>query len=322
MTSAKTIGSLVAFVCTLLAAPALADAPCATFSVARDDIRVNYNPFSASQDRTNFVLRAERRGSEVAQVRALIKDATPRGDLPVIGTDGPAEYTIVSRSNDAQDVFGWRSEQLNGSNGLTLTFRDSRNIATTNLTLVIPALQPSAAVRHNQPLDVLYECFNANGVSIGSGIQTNQDFAIDLTVLRVFGAYTGSLGTRSGTVDFGPIDVNATGVSSGRAVITAVSSVRYGLTIDSERGFQIRQTATGPGLPYTATLDGLPVGQNARFVCSRSGPSGRDHQIVLGLDTRGAANLPAGAYSDTLTVTFLARDGAEFGNSRDCVAGD
>jgi spore coat protein U-like protein len=310
------------FLACMTASYAHAEAPCASFSVARDDLRTNYNPFAANEDRTNFVLRAEKGNSDVAEVRALLKDASPRGGVPVIGTDGPAEYSIYLRNNDNQRIFDWRSGTLTGSNGLTFTYRDSRSVSTANLVLLIPAQQPSGAARHVQALEVAYACYNAAGALIGSGTQTSQDVLIDLNVTRIFGAYTGSLGNRAGTIDFGPIDVRAASIVSGRAAVTALSSVRYGMTIRSERGFQIRQSPNGQGLPYAATLDGMTVSQDGRFSCARTGAAGREHQLALALDTRGAANLPAGDYSDTLTITFLARDGADAAPRGSCVAGD
>jgi hypothetical protein len=322
MTLKMTIGIASAAMVSLVAFSAHADAPCASFSVPRDDVRVNYNPFAVAVDRTNFAVRTQRRDNDVAEVRFLLKDTTPRGDQPVIGTDGPAEYTIEARDEAGRTVFDWRSGSLTPLNGLNVMFRDNRNVASSNLTLVIPALQPSAATRHTQPLDVVFECYDSGGSLVGNGVQTSQDLLLDLTVTRIFGAYTGTIGQRNGTIDFGPIDVRSGAPLTSQAAITALSSVRYGLSIRSDRNFQIRQTQDGPGLPYSARLDGIAINQYDRFICPRSGPTGRNHQIALELDTRNAANLPAGDYSDTLTVTFLARDGADVATRGGCVAGD
>jgi hypothetical protein len=322
MTLRMTVGLACAAIVSLASFSARADTPCASFSVPRDEVRVNYNPFAVAVDRTNFAVRTQRRDSEITEVRFLLKDKTPRGDQAVIGNDGPAEYNIEPRGEPGRTIFDWRSGTLTPLNGLNVMFRDNRNVASSNVALVIPALQPSAATRHTEALDVVFECYNANGAMVGNGIQTSQDLLVDLTVIRIFGAYTGTIGQRNGTVDFGPIDVRSGASLTSQAAITALSSVRYGLSIRSERNFHIRQTRNGAGLPYSVVLDGVTVNQDDRFACARSGPTGRNHEIALELDTRGAANLPAGDYSDTLTVTFLARDGADVTTRGGCVVGD
>ena len=305
------------------AALAASVTPCASFSVARDDLRVTYNPFSSSAETKNFVIKAERGSSDVATVRAFLRDPTPSGSYPKIGTNGPAEYDITDRDNSGStSIFVWNSTVTPNTGGLNFEFGNTNgsggNIDTTRLQLSIPALQATGPGSHRQGIDVIYTCYSRTGAVVASDVQTTSAVEIDLDVARQFGAFTGTAGVTSGSIDFGAIDVTSNTLRTSRATVTVLSSVKYDMSVASLRGFMLRQKTDGAGMPYTATIDDKRITPNFSVSCPSTGPSGRNHPVIVTLDPRDASKLPAGAYSDTLTITFEPRDGVSSRSGASC----
>ena len=305
-------------IASLCGSAAYANVPCASFSAPVEETTLSYDPFSPSAASTNFVLKAERGSNEVATIRAFLIDATPSGSSPRLGLSGPLEYDVVSRSGSSLGaVFGLGSVSLTSGNGLNLDFSSSA-ASTARLLVIVPALQLSGATTQRQRLEIAYKCYSSAGAEVGVGVQSSDNVQVQLDVLRVFGAFTGSQGNRTGQVDFGDIDVRSPSDQVKRAVVTAISSVQYNMSVASERGFMLRQTPLGRGLRYSATIDGLMITEPRDILCPRTGSSGREHQVVVTLDTSGAQSLPAGKYMDTLTVTFQARDGGFENSEQNC----
>lgn len=321
MKLAKALTQIVVAVASIWSSAAMAktpSTPCASFTVPRDEISIKYDPFSNSAETKSFNLKTERGSKDVASIRAFLRDASPVGTQPKLGPAGPADYNIIGSDSDSSGaVFGWNSASLPANGGISLQFANSgEGVKNSRLTLSIPAQQPTGTGIQRQPIEVIYACFDSSGREIGSGIQTDNAFEIEIDVKRVFGAFTGSQGITSGEVNFGIIDVTSTVPRTQTAVVTVLSSQTYDMSIASERGFMLRQTDRGPGLPYSATIDNLEIMRAFNMSCPLTVPAGRGHQVNVTLDTREASKLPFGNYSDTLVITFQPRDGSI--NSRSC----
>lgn len=307
-----------AFVILAMTAPQAA-AACVDFQVTGSDLTVRYDPFSPSPVERLFTLRAQRLDPTATAVRFILVDGDSPGGETRIGT-GPRGYGIRSVRDSSRPLFFSGAEQPNATNGLLISFGSGPggDIATETLRLSIPAGQDTAAGDFFEPLEIRYVCETADGPGVPD-FQQGARVAIDLHVPEMISTYIGAPGVRRGQIAFGSL-TGAEGRVSRDLVVTAQSTIPYSLEYDSLRGRLQRRDDDEYGLDYDVRLSGYPVGRGAVLGCARTvAPSGRSHALQVTLGAGQAASAPAGAYSDTITLSFTPRLGLS--GSDGCSAG-
>ncbi|MGH7021228.1 MAG: hypothetical protein ACREEY_15205, partial [Brevundimonas sp.] len=100
------------------------------------------------------------------------------------------------------------------------------------------------------------------------------------------------------------------GVASRSLVVTTQSTVPYDIGVASKWGRLQRREGDPYSLNYEMRLSGVPVAAGSTLSCTRTpAPSGRAHPFQVDLAQDQAARIPAGGYSDVVTLTFTPRAG-------------
>jgi spore coat protein U-like protein len=291
------------------ASPAMAQSQCAEFEMIGNGTSAVYQPFDPGPMVETFQVRARRLADGISGVRFLLVDRTPQPTGPQIGATGPLDYDITWLENSTRRVLVVGNEQPQPMTGADLDFPGRSGVQVTRFSLTVPAGQQAPAQIHRENLIVRYQCLGANGNPVGATQEQPATLEIALAVPRYVAAYIGSMGQTRGTISFG--DVNAPSASLTRAIgITALSTLPYAIAFDSENALMLkRQRNDVSGIGYAMRYAGVPVLDGETLVCPTTpAPMGRGEQFEVALDRSTVARLPAGAYADTVTLTFTPRD--------------
>lgn len=307
------LGLMAAASLTAGAEAARAETPCATFETIGTDLDVVYSPFLPVQTVRPFLIRVTRNNPAATSVRFILLDTTQSAQgNPRIGPAGPIGYDIQWLGNTGQHVFFDGNRVVDQTNGATVSFGSGPigGLRTASMVMSIPAGRPVAASRQIENLEVSFQCY-AGANPIGSpGNQVGNQLQVDLTVVPYFGAYIGSAGTSSGRIDIGNITVGV-GVPTGHIAVTAMSTLPYDVRFQTDRHQMLRQSDTATdGIPYTMRFANVPAVDGGTLRCPIPPiPSGATQNLDVILDNSHTAQLRAGRYSDTITVTFTPYDG-------------
>ncbi|HLI67504.1 MAG TPA: hypothetical protein VKU90_14170 [Caulobacteraceae bacterium] len=316
--------SMVAAAAVLIATAALAGraeaaGSCATFQVIGNELNLDYNPFSPQPVNRPFQLTVTRLDPSVTGVRFILVDHTPSNGGSRIGPGGPRDYDITWLGNTGQPVFFASPQAVNGAIGATASFGSGPHaVVSVPFILHIPQGQPVAASRQDETIEIRFQC-SAGPEPQTQELQYDNRVSIHLTIPRYFGAYVGSLGHSHGEIDFGTLRGDP-GSSDRYVSVTAVSTVPYSINIDTDNGSMLRRShEDDDGIPYSMTFDSIPVRDHAKLRCPATQSSlGSSAPLAVRLDDTHAHDLPAGAYRDTIRLTFTPTDGVQRG--RDCEA--
>lgn len=293
----------------LATVPGAALAGCVEFeTVAAPTPR--YDPFSPAPTVQALGLRLRRTAPEVTSVRFLIADPTPDRAASRLGAAGPRDYALVWLGDASRRVFVSGAEQPNGTNGALVAFGagPAGDVVHTHVQLRVPAGQPVTAGRHEEPLEIRYVCY-AGAERIGGGeTQRTNQVAVAMETPEQISVHVGSLGQRRGEIALGVLDTGAD--AWGAVAIIAQSTSAYEISVAARWGELRRGEADAARLPYALSLDGAAVEPGARIGCGPTpAPAGRTHQLQAAVRGRDADVVPAGSYSDVLTITFSPRLG-------------
>lgn len=295
----------------ILAPSAFAQPMCAQFEIIGNGASGEYNPYDSANTVDTFDIRITRNIDGVNAVRFLLLDNSRRQDGPGIGTAGPADYDIVWLDDPSKIVFSANNAILTPTNGATVALPGRQGRAVTRFRLRIPRGQPASAGRHIENLTIRYECLS--GVASFTTTATEQiaNVPIEVTVPSYVAAYIGSVGQTRGAIDFGPISTDS-GPLSGSVAVTALSTVPYAVTFDSEREGRLRRRPNdSDGIAYDMSYAGNRVEDGERMICPATpAPIGQAEMFEVRLRRNSLRDLPAGDYSDTVTLTFAPRDGS------------
>lgn len=290
-------------------APALAQSRCAEFQVVGNGPGGDYNPFNPVSAQDNFDIRVEGLNDSVARVKFLLVDTALGANGPGIGPQGPAEYDISWLEDTTRQVFVTGNELLNPNNGAEARVSGRRNVDFVRMRLTIPRGQPSPAGVHRENLTIRYQCFNSAGAPIGVQQEQLRPVEVRVEVPRFASAYIGGIGRTRGRIEFGRIGPDVSELSR-RISVTALSTVPYEVLVESDNdGALRRRRGDEDGIGYRMAYGGAQVGSGDRLICPTTpAPMGAVNDFEVTLNRDDVARLPAGDYSDVVTLTFSPRD--------------
>lgn len=293
-----------------LAAPQVAVAGCAEFQISTTDLSLQYDPFSAAPVERNFTLRVRRIDNAATAVRFLLADTDTPAGAPRIGK-GPSGYDIRWNRDTSRQVLVSGAEQPNATNGALVHFGEgpSGDVVTETLRFSLPAGQDAAAGDYYEALEARFVCYAGDHALGSTDFQQGAGLAIDLNVPNRISTYVGATGIRRGEIAFGALNPVG-GIASRSLVVTTQSTVPYDIEVSSRWGRLQRREGDPYGLEYGMRLSGFPVQSGSMLSCTRTpAPAGRAHPFLVDLAQDQAARVPAGGYSDTVTLTFTPRAG-------------
>ncbi|UIJ46635.1 hypothetical protein LZK98_06725 [Sphingomonas cannabina] len=296
--------------CAAVVAPAAASAACASFEASPAELTVQYDPFGrATVDRV-FTLRIRRLDPAATGVRFVFANPDASGGRSRVGRYGPEDFTILWNRDQGRRVFVLGAEQPNPTNGAYVQFAaaPAGNVVTDVFRLQLPPGQQAAAGTYLQPMELRFFCTTA-GDSTPPDFQTGSQVAVQVEVPQRISSYIGSIGQRRGAIDFGELGAGG-GVAPRSLAVTVQATVPYTIDIHKERRALRRSDEDSYGIPYRMRLSGVEVDDGSRMACDvTQAPTGRVHPVEVALSQRDVASVPAGSYSDTVTLTFLPRLG-------------
>lgn len=284
---------------------------CVTFSTRGfGEPMLVYNPFDPADTVSgNLRLRITRLNDAVRSVRFVLLDASPEIDGLGLGPGGPPNYLINAESDRGRPLLGPIGQGLNEGNGALAVFADrGRNTSVQNLFVIIPRGQSVSIDDATEFLQVRYQCLDANNLLLEEGIQTDGQVSIGLRLQRSIAAFAGSIGQRSGVIDFGSIDRSA--ATASRSIdLFVLSAGPFQIEANSESGWSLSNKPNGALIPYKATIGAAEISGGASVRCLPSpAPGGSRLSLQVTLDGPFAV-LPAGNYSDVMIITFNPVDG-------------
>jgi spore coat protein U-like protein len=291
----------------LVASPAWA-ARCADFDVIGNGARTAYNPFEPVGASEPFDIRIDSIADGVKGIRFQLVAVDDTQAARRIGAAGPASYNIVWTEDDSRQALAIGASTLGSMDGAQVQPQGRQGQAVTRFRLEIPRGQAAAAGVHSEYVNIEYQCLDNRGNPLGP-IQQGGSVLLRVTVPHYAAAYIGSPGQTRGSIDFGTISADTASLTRGISV-TALSTSPYEVHFESENGGFLRRRKNDPqGIDYQMTYAGLAVPNGTRALCpTTSVPQGsiEDFRVTLNRDSVG--RLPAGAYSDVVTLTFQPRD--------------
>lgn len=309
------VASIALLAASAWAAPAMAQSRCAQFQVIGTGARAQYNPFDSTDAQSNFDVRVEALTEGVNGVRFLLVDTTPGARGPQLGQAGPENYDVVWLEDTSRKVFVVGNELLNNTNGVQVRLPGRNGVEITRLRMVIPRGQAASAQPHREYLRLRYQCVDASGTPIGSQEEQAAPIEIEAQVPGYTAAYIGSVGMTRGAIEFGRIGPDSSNLTNSVSV-TALSTVPYDVLIESDNRGMLRRAGTDTrGINYQMRYGGTQVVSGERLTCPATmAPVGRIEQFEVALDRASIGTVPAGDYSDVVTLTFRPRDIFEAGN--------
>lgn len=293
-----------------VAAPQAALAGCAEFQITGQDLSLEYDPFSPAPIERAFTLRVRRVDSSATAVRFLLADVDSPAGAPRIGS-GPGGYDIRWNRDTSRQVFVSGAEQPNATNGALVQFGEgpSGDLVTETMRFSLPAGQDAASGDYYEALEARFVCYSGDQIVGSSDFQQGAGLAVDLNVPERISTYVGAAGVRRGEIAFGALDP-AGGAVTRDLVVTTQSTVPYDIDVAARWGRLQRREGDPYGLKYGMRLSGMTVERGSKLSCTRTpAPAGRAHPFQVELAQAQAADIPAGAYSDVVTLTFTPRAG-------------
>lgn len=303
--AAGLVGALV-----LVLPQAASAAGCASFQVSGSDLNLTYDPFGVAPIERIFTLRIQRQDPAASAVRFILVDPDASGGVTRIG-QGPEGYGIVSVRDPSRPLLFRGAEQPNATNGLLTSFSQGAggDIATETLRLSVPAGRAAPAGDFYEPIEVRFACETADGSVSTPDYQQGSQVAVDLRVPEKISTFIGAPGGRRGQISFGQLTAGG-GMIQRDIVVTAQSTVPYSVELEAQRGRLQRRDEDDYGLDYQLRLSGLPIAPGGELVCQRTpAPAGRSHNLEVQLSQAQVGRVPAGSYSDTITMSFTPRLG-------------
>lgn len=299
----------VALLATCWAGPAFAQNRCAQFQVIGSGARPDYNPFDPMATQDTFQIRVDGRAEGVRGVRFLLVDTTPRSTGAGLGDNGPLDYDVRWVEDTGREVFVVGNQQVTMSNGAEARLRGRESIDFVTFQLRIPKGQAAPARTHREGLLIRYQCLNGAGQPVGSQQEQSAPVEVAARIPEFAAAYIGGAGRTRGTIDFGQITANSSELSK-RISVTALSTVPYEVLFESDNDGRLRRRGEdGMGIAYTMSYGGTDVSSRQTVICPTTpAPRGAVEDFEVTLDGRSVAALPAGDYSDVVTLTFSPRD--------------
>ncbi len=296
---------------TCFAAPAFAQGRCAEFEIVGNSARPEYNPFEPTATQDTFQIRVDGLGSGTRRVRFLLVDTTPRSNGPGLGDNGPLDYDIRWQEDNSREVFVVGNQSVNATNGAEARIgRSGVDIVTFQLR--IPKGQSAPARTHREPLLIRYQCLDNAGNPVGREREQSAPVYVAARVPQYAAAYIGSAGRTRGTIDFGRITGDTADLTK-RVSVTALSTVPYEVTFESDNdGLLRRRGDDARGISYIMSFGGAAVSPRQTVICPTTpAPRGEVEDFEVTLNRDSIASLPAGDYSDVVTLTFSPRDVAD-----------
>lgn len=298
-----------ALLASVWAAPAFAQGRCAQFQVIGNGARTDYNPFDPSGTQDTFDIRVEGLNDGVKRVRFLLVDTTVGVNGPGIGPRGPADYDVRWLEDTTRTVFVVGNDLLNPTNGAEARLPGRRGVDIVRLRLTVPRGQAAPAGQHRENLQIRYQCLDSAGLQIGTQQEEVVPVEVEVEVPRFAAAYIGGIGRTRGTIEFGRIGPETSDLQK-RVSVTALSTVPYEVLVETDNDGQLRrQRRDGAGIAYSMAYAGTEVDPGDRIVCPTTpAPMGSVEDFQVTLDRNAVAAVPAGDYSDVVTLTFSPRD--------------
>ncbi|WP_207904655.1 hypothetical protein [Novosphingobium sp. PhB165] len=290
------------------------------FRASASELSVDYDPFNPAGIERIFTIHVRRLDPRVTAVRLVLANpgAVNRGSA--LGRNNSVRYDIRWVQDAGRMILVSGAEQPNATNGALIEFSANAtgDNVNQNFRLQIPAGQGIVAGNYYQPLELRFVCL-AGRDEIDRGTQLGSQVAVDVTVPERIATFVGSAGSQRGRIDFGDIDGSSGNPVRGLTV-TAQSTVPYEIRVAQDRGVMKRFDGDDAALPYALKLSGFPVSNQSTVTCSQTpAPSGRNHNVQVELQSRDIQRMPAGKYSDIVTLTFSPRLGLSGGDG--CSAG-
>ncbi|KJV40315.1 hypothetical protein [Brevundimonas sp. KM4] len=294
----------------VVAAPQAALAGCAEFQITGQDLSLEYDPFSPAPIERAFTLRVRRVDGAATAVRFLLADIDSPAGAPRISS-GPGGYDIRWNRDTSRQVFVTGAEQPNATNGALVQFGDgpSGDLASETMRFSLPAGQDASSGDYYEALEARFVCYSGDQIVGPSEFQRGAGLAVDLNVPERISTYVGAAGVRRGEIAFGALDPTG-GTVTRNLVVTTQSTVPYDIDVAARWGRLQRREGDPYGLNYGMKLSGVTIESGSKLSCTRTpAPAGRAHPFQVELPQAQAANIPAGAYSDVVTLTFTPRAG-------------
>lgn len=294
------------------ATPAFAQSACASFRIPSNQNKVDYSPLGGAAV-TTFNVQVDGANKSVQSIRFILvdTDSAAQGGQG-LGQYGPAQYSLGAASNLTRG-FGYGSDQPNTVNSALATIPGNSGRDNVSFQLTIPAGQQARGGTHVQDLVVRYECLDAGGNLLG----LPQQQATPLTVEARVPSYVSATidGKQGGLIDFGTISASSNLTKD--LYVNTLATLPYDVLIDSEYGGMLKRGANqAAGIGYSMTYDGAAVNDGQRVVCPRpANLTGRLDRFAVTLKQGDVAAAASGNYSDTVTLTFTARDIPELSGS-------
>lgn len=294
---------------TAFATPAQATTNCAEFELIGSGGRANYQPFDPEPTAETFELRVRRLADGVSAVRFLLVDQSPQPAGPKFGAQGPLFYDIIWLQDNTRKVLVVGNQQPQPLQNVELSLPGRSGVDIARFRILIPAGQPASAQQHREDLLVRYQCLGGNGAVLGGIQEQPAPIPLSVTVPKYAAAYIGSVGQTRGAISFGNIDPNSADLSKS-INITALSTLPYELSFESENGGRLRKSRNDPdGIVYTMRYGNVAVRDGDHLVCPTTpAPMGAIEQFQVTLDRESVARQIAGNYSDTVELTFTPKD--------------
>ena len=310
------VSSAAALVLMAMATEAQAS-PCVQVQINSGSLNLHYDPFSPGTLQQTFTLRVRRTSPNIRAANIVLVDTDSTGSNHQLGHRGPRGYTITQAEGNLRAVLVSGAEQPNRTNGVAINFANGaqNDVETVNLTFTLPAGRDVRAGQFTEDLEARFFCVLANRDITPIESQTNNGLRLDLTVPEKISTYIGSAGTRRGQINLGTLDTRSPTVRP--LAITAQTTVAYDMQMEKSRGQLRRRDDDSYGIPYAMTLDNRPVSDGSVMQCPRTPvPAGRTHTLQVAVQPQDVRAVPAGNYSDVVTLTFVPRSG--LARSRTC----
>ncbi len=292
---------LVAFA----SAPAVAQTGCASFRIVGAQNQIRYNPYSAAA-LTSFAVQVSSRSAGATQVRFLLvdRDGAAAGGAG-LGLRGPREYRLGVSGNPDRG-FGTAADQPTTFNSAVavLPAEGSDNVM---FQLTIAAGQQTRAGSHSQDLVVRFQCLAADGTPVGLPGEQALAVAIEAVVPSFVSANVA--GSDRGEIDFGTIGSHSATLTRSLE-ISAVATLPYEVAVATANAARLlRDPLDTRGIGYAMAYGGVAVLPGGRVLCAQPPlPGARPDTLAVTLAASDIDAVPAGAYSDTITLTFMPRD--------------
>lgn len=283
----------------LCPAAGAAAAPCASFRTV-GEARIRYNPYEAG---AVAILSVQVAAAGAGQVRFLLIDGdSARAGPPRFGATGPERYTLGALGDPARG-FGAAGDQPTMLRGALA----AGGIGEVQFQLAIPGGQPVRAGTHQQAFTVRYQCLSADGAELGMTDEQVLPLLLEVEV-PAFAAAT-IRGSDRGEIDFGAVG-GASGAAMRTLDIDVAGTLPYEVAVTTAGGAMLKRGPGDPaGIRYAMRYGDAPVVDGGRVLCPMPAlPVRRPDAFAVTLDARDIQSAAAGAYSDTVTLSFTPRD--------------